>query len=542
MVFATQSSWVKVPFASHEFIMFLKITKKCGMSPKQARTNMTEMLYMDTQGPTWTGQLSQHNNLPVFVNEETGQPVYPGYSYHDDEEVGRVSDDFESMPTIPLSTHPVQGGQNTREGMIAAGKTHSETHFDPRTGIVTEIWDNEVQEGEIRNQSISGSSVPGEVKALPAFRILQGFDHRVPIVRPSAYRKEDPVPDGYNTEAAYYELARQRTENTIRSDNAILNDYRPPQIREVKGVIEPDIRIRPYVPNTSRNLMNRNVMGGNAVYSDAPMQRQHITALSDRMTQQLRTGSAGFGGAEETDSRRYEVYSKMLNDDKSLFGMSSADVRQPTSYSVESVGNSSVTASSIAFNDNLSDAARPQFGRPNIRPLDNTVTQLSQIAPVGNTLVPTLPVQSKQFNKPIDMEVTMVPIIARVTPAQPIQPLPYDPDTIIKSNKYDVTQLAPTAPQWNSHVPRHGRRAIKPNEAINEYIHSQGVGLRQGDSIGTVATGIESSKILRNHDQRGQLVAPMTTSSEVGRTLAMNSYRERSAATARRNQPSTIAL
>lgn len=506
-----------------------------------------EELFMDNQnGPTWVGSNAQHDNSPFYYDPETGEAMYPGYTYHNDPEVSRVGD-FNLMPTIPRSVHPVRGAQNTREGMISAGKTHSETHFDPATGIVTEIWDNPVQEGEIRNQSFSMSNNPDEVRALPAFRFLQGYDRHVPIVQPSEYRQEDPVPDDYNTEQGYYEIARQQVENRIRTDNNILNDYRPPQVWEVAGVIEPDIRIRPYAPNTFRNTMNREIVGPSGVYSDASMMRQGITSLGDSSVQTLQTGDAGRGGAEEIDSRRFTSYSGFLADDKapSMRGSSASLFPPGATYSVESVGGSSISADSGAVGGGGMDEQTPSFGAMVRRAVDKTVSNTAAIARSGgiSDFLPPQQANETVANRTNPKDTFTTQNIARNAAFGSFQPTRavQIPGAL---NREEITfgRVAPSTPQWDSHGVHHGRLARRPNEAVRERIHSQGVGNRfGGDAVGEVATGTSSSQIMRNHDMRGQFVASSTHSYDVGRTMVSETLRDQQG-TARPRQPSVMSL
>lgn len=507
---------------------------------------MSERLFLDTEGPTWVGQAAQMTDAPVYVDPETGQNVYPGYTYDDDPEVQRVGP-FDQMPTIPRSTHPVLGGQNTRESMIAEGKTHSETYFDPATGIVTEIWDNEVQEGEIRNQTLSGSTIPGEVKALARFRGCQGYDHHTPIVRPSSYRKEDPIPDGYNTEAAYWELARQRAMNAIRTDNAIANDYRPPQIRESAGVIDPFVHIRPYAPNTSRNLMNRRVMGHHDVHVDATVEQHPSGILTDRQTQEISVG-AGLGGAEEVEPRRFESMGGFIDEDQGmLYGGSAAPLLPPTSGAtrVESVGITSIGVHAPALGGG-EEGGRPEHGRITRRPIDNTVTDVTQVAlhdATGDAVLPPRGASLDVATRPLDMEYTNVSnrIEGQNDPigTQDRARAVHIPGAL---NRQEITfgRIAPSTPQWDSHGVQHGRLTRRPNEIVREHMHSRGVGNLPGDAIGEI-TRIRPSQGTRNHNIRGQFVESATESDDVGRVMAFTTLRDQST-TARQRQPSTMAL
>jgi hypothetical protein len=474
-----------------------------------------ETLFIDQQnGPDWVGTVSQYADEPVFYDPETGQAVFPGYTTREEPEVRTVGS-FSEMEVIPHSIHPVLGGQNTRESMITAGKTHSDTFFDRATGIVTEVWDNPVQEGEIRGQTTGGPT---------GFKLLQGSDHHVPVVRPTVYRKEDPVPDGYNTEPAYYEVVRQQTENRIRNDNAILNDYRPPQIRQVPGVIEPDIRIRPYAPNTSRNLMKRAVIGQTSVHMDAPTARQHMTYLSDQSVNTFQPG-AGQGGEVESDPRRFGTFSGFL-DDGTLHGASSSLLPPGASYKVESIGMSSINTSAHALSDAL-ETSDPRYGRFTNRPNDMTTTEQTIVAPT-NSLMPPLPPPAPSRTVThglIDNEVTNLSHIG-LGPDDAAGSFhstrPVHIPGALNREEINFNRLAPSNPQWNPHMVNHGIFSHQPHEQDMEDIQSRGTAIFSGDTVGEIASGYQSSQIMRDHNMRGQFIESTGESQDVGRTYLNN--------------------
>lgn len=470
-------------------------------------------------GP-WAARVAQYDDTPVYHDPDTGHAVYPGYTYAEDAEPEQVADGLE---VLPHSVHPSTGAQNTSESMAAAGMTHSETHFDPLTGIVTEIWDNEVPEGEIRAQTIASGGDRG-------LELMTGYNRNVPIVRPSAYRKEDPVPDGFNTEAAYFELARQQVANRIRSDNNILNDFRPAVIRDSAGVIEPDIRIRPYAPNTARNVMDRELIGRTAVHSDAPMMPQGVTVLGDEQTHRFEPG-AGRGGTVDAAPRPYGVISGVLDEvpgEAAMYasaarggGLAPSSSLLPTrTTAVESVGVTPITAFELALDGGLADAA-PRHGLYTPRPIDNQLTEVTRMAP-AMTLLPTRVPRANLSvaTRPLDFETTNIAHLANVTPHTGTQDQARATflEGALHGGKSTKTEMARGTPQWQPHGVNHGSFAFRNGHRRDAMMNASGATIRQGDAVGEVATGIlRPSRRLHDHTT-GAFMEPAGESDIAGRT------------------------
>jgi hypothetical protein len=158
-----------------------------------------------------------------------------------------------------IGTHIGVGrvGSRTAESQIASGRTLTDTHTDPRTGITYQYWADAVQDREILLEGDDDDSRRGA--AHPRLAQLTGAREYEEVARRGdVYAPPNPR-NGDSVRYAYDDVVRQRVENAQRA-SGFAPDARVPEVRD--GAIDPNIRINPFLePRPFVNVSGADLAG-----------------------------------------------------------------------------------------------------------------------------------------------------------------------------------------------------------------------------------------------------------------------------------------
>lgn len=151
---------------------------------------------------------------------------------------------MDRLDTIGYNHGANQASFNTPELQRAAGRSLVDERTDPRTGIITQVWAEPVQDSELALEDDRDGST--RARAHPRFRELNGGAYTdEPIHQPSdVYAEANPL-TGAGLADDYAEMMRQRTRNRERSSGLIAGDNRVPEV--IDGRMDPDIRVIPFL-------------------------------------------------------------------------------------------------------------------------------------------------------------------------------------------------------------------------------------------------------------------------------------------------------
>lgn len=185
---------------------------------------------------------------------------------------------MDRLDTIGYNHGANQASFNTPELQRAAGRTLVDERTDPRTGIITQVWAEPVQDSELALEEERLGTT--RTRAHPRFRELNGGAYtNEPIHQPSdVYAEANPL-TGVGFVDDYAEALRQRTRNRERSSGLIAGDNRVPEVQD--AAIDPDIRVIPFL--SARHHVNHQSRDLSRAQVDAAVSSGRATITGDNV-------------------------------------------------------------------------------------------------------------------------------------------------------------------------------------------------------------------------------------------------------------------